>query len=93
MPQTDTLTIERPQHEYDDMAFAIMCVDRGLPRQLRHAAGLSQDELAARVGANRVSILAWERDDVRPSLQDLDKLARYGRELRRLAHETGLVGA
>lgn len=81
----------RPPHEYEDMAFAIMCVEYGLPRQLRDAAGLSLEALAARTAATRLDVSRWERGVVRPNLQNLDKLASYGRELRRLAHETGLI--
>lgn len=91
MTEAHTSTVDRPQHEYDDMAFAIMCMERGLPLKLRRAAGVTQQELGRRVGVSNPYILRWEKGQNRPLLTDLDRLASYGRELRRLARETGLV--
>jgi DNA-binding XRE family transcriptional regulator len=87
---TAAITIERPQREYDDMAFALMCLEHGLPRQLRRRAGLSQQALADRAGMPRMIVHTWEHGTA-PRLHDMDMLARYGRELKRLARETGLV--
>ena len=84
------VTIERPQHEYDDMAFALMCLEHKLPRQLRRQAGLTQEKLAERADMPRVIIHHWEHGTL-PRVSDFGLLARYGRELRRLVRETGIT--
>lgn len=45
-------------------------------RELREAAGLTQAELAARVGATRQTILAVEAEKYAPSLELAFRLAR-----------------
>lgn len=82
-----TAVRERPRTEYGDMAFAIECIERRRLRELRESAGLNKNELARRVDVPWAYIHRWERYDVRPTLDNLDVLARYGRELRRLARE------
>lgn len=86
-----TIPVERPLDEYDDIAFAIRCLELALPRRLRREAGITQEELARRVGTYHIYIHHWERGNKRPDLQNLDRLACYGRELRRLAEETGII--
>lgn len=85
------VTVKRPQQDYDDVAFVVMCIENWLPRALRTAANITQHELAERVGTNRLDIHRWETGYVRPALTDIDKLVRYGRELRRLAEETDII--
>lgn len=90
--------LERPLHEYDDMAFALRCLEQGLARELRVRAGVTQVELAKRVGTFQPIIVRWEGGGKkqyhgRPSLTDLDKLARYGRALREMAEQTGFVSS
>lgn len=48
-------------------------------RRLREAAGLTQAELAARVGATRQTILAVEAEKYAPSLELAFRLARVFR--------------
>jgi transcriptional regulator with XRE-family HTH domain len=45
-------------------------------RRYRIAAGLSQDDLGARIGRTRSVVSAWERGRILPSLSNLFLLAR-----------------
>jgi putative transcriptional regulator len=45
-------------------------------KEIREAQGLTREELAARVGCSRMTILRLERGDGRPNARDLDKLAK-----------------
>jgi transcriptional regulator with XRE-family HTH domain len=47
-----------------------------LIREARLRAGLSQDELGARVGKDRAQIARWERGAVEPSFETLRELVR-----------------
>lgn len=85
------IPVERPLGDYIDVAFAIRCIELGLPWRLRNEAGITQEELARRVGIPNTYIYYWERGIKRPRLQNIDKLVCYGRELRRLAEETGII--
>lgn len=79
--------MKRPQVDYDDAAFALMCLENGLPRELRRRARLSQRELAERADMPRFIVHTWEHGTA-PRVHDVGLLARYGRELRRLMRET-----
>ena len=85
--------VMRPQQEYDDMAFMLMCIERNLLRKIRRHADLSQAKLAEMVGTGvrRLDIHRWETHYVRPSLKDLSRIAQYGAVLRQLVQETGYV--
>jgi transcriptional regulator with XRE-family HTH domain len=50
-------------------------VDGGKIREARKAAGLSQSQLATRIGAHVTSISDWERGDNEPSARHLAGLA------------------
>jgi len=54
-------------------------------KQLRKKLGMTQQELADRLGIVRITIIRWEADSKKPS-----SLAR--RELARLANKNGEVG-
>src|SRR5262249_48999691 len=45
-------------------------------KALREAQGITREELAARVGCSRMTILRLERGDGRPNARDLEKLAK-----------------
>jgi transcriptional regulator with XRE-family HTH domain len=47
-----------------------------LIREARLLAGLSQEELGARVGKDRAQIARWERGSVQPSFETLRELVR-----------------
>lgn len=83
-----TTVMERTDQEYNDMAYAIRCIENGDALRIRKSAGISQTALGARVGVQQVYIHRWERDVVRPNLQNLNALAAYGRELRKLSAGT-----
>jgi transcriptional regulator with XRE-family HTH domain len=54
-----------------------------LVREARARAGLTQAELAARAGTSQAAVARYERADVLPSLETLDRLVRAcGLELR-----------
>jgi transcriptional regulator with XRE-family HTH domain len=54
-----------------------------LVREARARAGLTQAELAGRAGTSQAAIARYERADVLPSLETLDRLVRAcGLELR-----------
>ena len=42
----------------------------------RKLAGLSQDELAAKIGVKRQTISSWEVDRTEPSIQDVQAMAK-----------------
>ena len=44
-------------------------------RQLRAEAGLSQEQLAARLGTTQSAVARWERGRGRPRLETLERLA------------------
>lgn len=44
-------------------------------KALRESFGMTQRELAERVGVNQPSVCAWERGDANPSVENLQKLA------------------
>ena len=46
-------------------------------KAFRHERGLSQIELAKRIGAGKSSISLWERNECEPSLTYLIKLAKF----------------
>jgi transcriptional regulator with XRE-family HTH domain len=48
----------------------------GTLRRARHRAGLTQAELARRVGTHQSAIARWERGSARPSLETLRELVR-----------------
>lgn len=80
---------EQVDVDYDDILFAIKCINTsGKARELRENAGISRYELARRVGTFPPYIQRWENDETRPSLRNLELLAAYGRELRRLQHRS-----
>lgn len=45
-------------------------------RELRVAAGLSQVELADKLGVSKQSVSNWENDNIQPSIEMLVKIAR-----------------
>lgn len=45
-------------------------------RELRQARGLSQVELAKKLGVTKQSVSNWENDNIQPSVEMLVKLAR-----------------
>lgn len=51
----------------------------GMVRELREMSGGSQDELAAAIGTTGNTISRWETGIYKPSIEDLEKLARAWR--------------
>jgi len=45
-------------------------------RELRIAAGISQVELAEKLGVSKQSVSNWENDNIQPSIEMLVKIAR-----------------
>lgn len=45
-------------------------------RELRVASGLSQVELAKKLGVSKQSVSNWENDNIQPSIEMLVKIAR-----------------
>ena len=45
-------------------------------RELRNAAGISQVELAEKLGVSKQSVSNWENDNIQPSIEMLVKIAR-----------------
>lgn len=54
---------------------------------LREAAGLSQEELGARIGKNKLTVSRWERGVMRPGKESLRELNKLFARLKR----TGVV--
>ncbi len=46
-------------------------------RELRQARGMSQVELAKKLGVTKQSVSNWENDNILPSVEMLAKLAKY----------------
>lgn len=101
MSTTTTLAPVRADQDYLDIAFALRCVERGEARAIRLRAGVTQVELARRVGVTQPAIVLWEqfscRDDARrgrlPGIRGkLENAVAYGRELRRLCEASGDEG-
>lgn len=58
--------------------------------QLRKAKGLSQEDLASRLGVSRQAVSKWERGESSPDLDNLVALAElYGCSLDQLVHASG----
>lgn len=49
-------------------------------KSLREAIGLTQAELAARIGVNKLTVSRWERGTLRPGAASLEALCRVRRE-------------
>ncbi len=45
-------------------------------RELRNAAGISQVELAEKLGVSKQSVSNWENDNIQPSIEMLLKISR-----------------
>ena len=45
-------------------------------QRLRRAAGLSQEELAERLGVTRQAVSKWERDSAYPEMEKLARMSR-----------------
>ena len=45
-------------------------------RELRIASGISQVELAEKLGVSKQSVSNWENDNIQPSIEMLVKIAR-----------------
>lgn len=58
------------------MYYALSVISGDLIKEARHRAGLTQVELAQRLGKSQSAIARWERDDVRPSLETLRSIIR-----------------
>lgn len=83
------VTVDRTDQDYEDLVFAIKCVETGRARQIRKDAGISQYELADRVKVAQPTIFRWERGKSLPGLiSGLDNAVAYGRELRKLSEAT-----
>jgi transcriptional regulator with XRE-family HTH domain len=58
------------------MYYAVRVISGDLVKEARHRAGLTQAELAQRLGKSQSAIARWERDDVQPSLETLRNIVR-----------------
>ena len=68
----------------------------GLLRRVRHAAGLSQQELACRAGTSRTAVSAYEHGHKSPSLDTVERLlssSGYELDARPLTTFTTVAGA
>ncbi|MGH3733187.1 MAG: helix-turn-helix domain-containing protein [Acidimicrobiales bacterium] len=54
-----------------NMYYAVSVISGDLIKEARHRAGLTQAQLAQRLGKSQSAIARWERDDVQPSLEML----------------------
>jgi len=62
------------KHEYDQLAEEFELIDTLL--RMREQAGLTQEELANRMGTNKSNICRLERGNTNPSLSTLKKYAK-----------------
>jgi transcriptional regulator with XRE-family HTH domain len=58
------------------MYYSDVVISGDLIKEARKRAGLTQVELAVRLGKSQTAIARWERDDVRPSLETLREIIR-----------------